>query len=354
MLIHKVLDEYLQLTKKEKFLKYEKELAYAIITGLNEKYKQGLDEQALVLELERILNNINGLSTSFNGFNLFTKSIFIHGNKFQVEFQYYGEKAQRELGDLIFILSIVYKGKKYFEKFTISQFKNDNNNSRWVLSNKKQLYLLSHFPSFKGISGSIIPSREFNLPDYSGCLGSYNFLYAPGDFIFVSARKLDNFLGTKNSISRTDLSKLWEPPSSDFIFPMYLYCPYIEDVYSALANNPRRMHYITGILGTARYASNVHDFVDLYMRGYIGELIFSETDVYNKPVLNFLHELLRSLKAKKSREHDVIEFVDNFFKYHYSDETIRRAEAVDDFYDNGDGGIGIIHTVIDLGEGRER
>jgi len=43
-------------------------------------------------------------------FKISTKSIFIHRNKFLAEFEYYGERIKKELGDLIFILSVIYNG----------------------------------------------------------------------------------------------------------------------------------------------------------------------------------------------------------------------------------------------------
>lgn len=62
--------------------------------------------------IERIINKLNGLSVLTNRFKISTKSIFIHGNKSQVEFEYYGQRAQRELGDLVFILSVIYNGRR--------------------------------------------------------------------------------------------------------------------------------------------------------------------------------------------------------------------------------------------------
>jgi hypothetical protein len=167
MAVENVIEKYLQLIKTEHFTEYKNDLAYRIQIVLNEGYGQGFDEPAMVSLVEKIINKLDGLSVSTNKVKISTKSIFIHGNKSQVEFEYYGQTIQRELGDLIFILSIIYNGSKYFEKFTISQFKKDNDKLRWDLSNKEQIYLLSRFPSFRGIKGSIIPMKEFNLPNYS-------------------------------------------------------------------------------------------------------------------------------------------------------------------------------------------
>ena len=98
---------------------------------------------------------------------------------------------------MIFIVSVYFQGKKYFEKLTINQFKKANKTSSWSIKNKEQLFLLSRFPVFRGIQGSIIDEKNYAIPNYSGCLGSYGFLYKPGDFAFVSATKLDSYVGQK-------------------------------------------------------------------------------------------------------------------------------------------------------------
>jgi hypothetical protein len=208
MPINEVVEKYLQLINTEHFAEYEKDFAYKVQIGLNEGYSRGFYEPAMVSIIEGIVNKLNDLSASANRFKISTKSIFIHGNKSQVEFEYYGQRVQRELGDLIFILSVIHNGRKYFEKFTISQFKKDDGNLRWDISNKEQLYLLSRFPSFRGIKGSIVPMREVNLPNYSGCLGSFNLLFSPGDFVFVSAPQLESFVGNRETINGVTAKRL--------------------------------------------------------------------------------------------------------------------------------------------------
>ena len=70
---------------------------------------------------------------------LSTKSIFIHGNRSRVRFDYYDKKTNPvELGDLIFIISIVYNKRKYFEKITINQFKKDEKTQKHILEYKQQ------------------------------------------------------------------------------------------------------------------------------------------------------------------------------------------------------------------------
>ncbi len=198
-----VIEKYLQLIESALFSKYAKNLTNKMQIGLARGYQQGVYEPSMVFNIEDIINEVNGLSGSEGVFSISTRSIFIHGNKSQVEFEYYGEKTLRELGDLIFIVSIIYNGKINFQKITLTQFKKAREKPRWYFGkkdkngkypDKEQLYLLAKFPTFKGARSSIVPMKEYNLPNYSGCLGSYGLLFKPGDFAFASANVIDALL----------------------------------------------------------------------------------------------------------------------------------------------------------------
>jgi len=331
MVMEKIVERYIQLVKTEHFAEYEKDFACKIQAGLLASYASGFDEPSMVQVIERIVNNLKKLSESINGIEISTKSIFIHGNKSRVEFEYYERKVMRELGDLIFILSVIYNGRKYFEKVTISQFKKDIDGLRWDLSNKEQIYLLSRFPQFRGARGSIIPMREFNLPNYSGCLGSFNLLFRPGDFVFISAPILESFMGNRRSINIMNIFKFLEPPCYYLAYSRY----YVEELiyfWRKLLMFKVPIPFLPfcsmgGILGFSYSAHNVHEFVDKYLRGCVGELIYSDIGIYNKPVLDFLHELLSAIRIKgvKEGETELIDFVDEFFGYQYS---------------SGEGGVG--------------
>ena len=50
-----------------------------------------------------------------------------------------------ELGDIIFIISIIFNGQKYFEKFTINQFKKDVQRKRavsWNIKRRTTLFVI--------------------------------------------------------------------------------------------------------------------------------------------------------------------------------------------------------------------
>jgi len=122
MLAIEVLEKYLQVSMTSEFILHGKKLACKLTQGLRKGFCENLWEPCIVSTIEKIINEVGGWCTSTNKFKIDTRSIFIHGNKSIVKLECSGEKC--ELGDIIFILSIVYKGKKYFEKLTISQMKN--------------------------------------------------------------------------------------------------------------------------------------------------------------------------------------------------------------------------------------
>ncbi len=126
MFVKEVIEKYIQLINTRRICDDMKRILHkGYETGLANAYKQGLNEPKMVSLIEGIINSVQDFSTSVNRFIISTKSIYIHGVKSIVEFECYGKQECRELGDLIFILSIVYKGKKCFEKLTISQFKKE-------------------------------------------------------------------------------------------------------------------------------------------------------------------------------------------------------------------------------------
>ena len=350
--IGEVIDKYVHLIRTESFAKYEKDFTRRIQEGLIKGFNQGFNELDLVRE---IVNSVNRMSKSFDKFKITTRGIFIHGSRSRVEFEYYGKRVRRELGDLIFILSIIYNGKKYFEKLTISQAKKGDSRLRWNLSNKEQVYLLSRFPPFRGVKGSIIPSRDFNLPNHSGCLGSFNLLFEPGDFIFISAQRLESIVANRKSVSINALCRSWKILDIYPLYSPYLYY-YEKDIrflYFLLHLTKNLIPPFVGVLGYSHYSPNVYDFSDKYLRGYIGELIYSKVRIYNKPALEFLLRLFYVMKEKARREkiNELEEFVREFLAYPYANYK-RGVEDVVKPDSNG-GGIGIIYTLINLGERME-
>lgn len=372
MPIEEMIKKYLQLIETERFSKYKNDFARKMQMGLYEGYQRGAYEPEMVSDVEAIINNVNGLSASANRFRISTSGVFIHGNKSQIEFEYYGGKTQRELGDLIFITSVIHNNRKYFEKLTITQFKKSTKRPKWYFNkkdnkgrypDKEQLYLLARFPTFIGIRSSIIPIKEYNLPNYSNCLGSYGLLYKPGDFAFASAKIVEAFLGNSKNISIENILS-----STDFCEPS-MFCPHPlfrcrdpEELFHLCYKLYR--HYfrkpffpypifpnnLLPVIGNSIRSCNVHEFTDKYLRALIGEFTFAYELFYNKPVFQFLQELMIAIRRKAQRERNdkILNFVDSFCQHAYGEG--QGGEGFGEFDYEG-GGIGIIHTVINLGEG---
>jgi len=354
------IKRYIKVTESEKFVIHWKTLAKRLLNGIEDEYQRNSSEQSIVESIERIINNVGQFSTRDKrlNFGINTNSIFIHGNKSQVEFEYYGKSTKRELGDIIFILSVVYQGRKFFEKMTINQVKKSKNVS-WNFNSKsakEQLYLLSRFPTFRRVRG-LIPNKEYNLPNYSGCLGTHGLLYSPGDFALISSKELEVILAGKNNLKLNDLHLSTIPYNICSCFPC---CCLLNDIdfedwlyilHKLIHFYPRYFRYLPficnlPILGNSCKTYNVYDFSDKYLRGCIGEPIYAEKLSYNRVALQFLHDLLYAIekKAKREKLEDVLNFISSFYSYGYGGQGVEGYGEID--YDGG--GIGIIHTIINL------
>jgi hypothetical protein len=100
---------------------------------------------------------------------------------------------------------------------------------------------------------------------------------------------------------------------------------------------------------------NVSDFVSKYLRLSIGEPTDAIIGRRNLQVRNFLIELMSTLKAKAIKEKDkltdLLNFTDGFFKYRYANNERSDTNRENIEFKPDGGGIGIIFTTINLGEG---
>lgn len=341
------LKEYSEISRSDEFIEYEKKFATKLSEGLAVGYQNSLNEPELV---ESIVNEFSELYVTRDKFELLTNSIFIHGNKSQVEFDYYGRKVQRELGDLIFLITLSFDDRCYFERLTINQCKKDKSGTKditWDMTNKEQLYLLSRFPAFTVVKG-LIPQGVYNLPNYSGCLGSYGLLHKPGDFIFLSAKKLDNVIGANKTLKINKLQSAFDGNPSyiipnmlitnpDFIYYLYRYLP--ESMIYFLSINPLAESHSS--------AYNAFDFVHKFLEMGIGEHIFIKDFAYNSQVRKFFHSFLKSInhKARIDGNKDIQSFVEKYFSYQ-SDDSYPGFEPNYGFYPGSS--IGIIHVIINI------
>jgi hypothetical protein len=200
-----------------------------------------------------------------------------------------------------------------------------------------------------------------NYPSYLNCLGTYGLIYKPGDFIFIRAPLLENLLENRKSISKLNICKLSEilccysscyPSFNCLDIKKYICLPQEICKYKIPIITPDC--YRGGcIFGVSHLTTTIYEFVDKYLRGCIGELIYSDIGNYNNiDAYNFLHDLLATIykKAKKDNEVTILKFIDDFFYYSYSNEQKNIIKDMDSNYE--DAGIGIIHTSIDLGENK--
>jgi hypothetical protein len=352
MSTEQALNKYFEVTQSTDFVSYEKAFASSIVNALSEGYYLGLDEPDLVDYIKKVVGKLNGLNGSGSKpyFRIAASAVFIHGSISQVKFDYYREKhKQRELGDLVFIVSMWFRGKKYFEKFTINQFKKDSKNSRtssWKIDDG-QLFLLSRFPTFRGITGSLVKETDYSLPAYSGCLGSYGLLFKPGDFAFVSAAQLSSYLGNGRSINKNDLYEFRNPcyyykNAKNTWFNQYT-CP-----FPIVNGHPFRDFFGSSCL----FSPDTYDFVQNYLRMRIGEPIVFRDGVVNLQAKMLLEDLLNNVKAQASQRnlYEVSNFTAAYLNNDANGFDGRDFDNSRDSSEDSKTGLGIVHVRVDLGE----
>ena len=347
------------------------EAAYKAI-GNNYSKREPKVVKALVDEL-----NNEKLDKKYNGIHINTNSIFIHGYNISqsgsissgVRFKHYTSKVGKELGDLILLIDYKYNNRRVFNKITINQVKKAKKGKTlfsWVID-KKQLFLLSRFPSFHGIKGSIIPNKNYNLIDKTKTLGTYFLLHSPGDLIYTSAKNLDSILRNlnKKTFNSKDIDKLKNInenincslptfPISDkhidllhhyYHELLYLFEKYLDKNNMFQINFPYFFPFCNRKMSSCHYADNLSVFSEKYIAGKIGEPLFIKKRVLNEPVKDFFISVFNNIK-KSTKDKKIINFLNNInFNEDNNDNIINNVEG--DF--NFEGGIGIIYTCVNLG-----
>lgn len=325
-----VVQQFEALRQTNDFVQYEKDFADSLVSSLVKWSAAG--EVPTVKALDDMINNQklkkNGLTLGSTRYDLETNSVFIHGKKSLVQFNYPGNiKDPVELGDLLLICTLVYGGKRYFERMTIVQFKMENarqNIFSWTVDNDKQLYLLSRFPTFTSVEGILSKGINYNLRNTSDCLGSYGLLQTNGDFVFISGITLDGILGKRNTIRKNEM------------------------------HSQRNSICYNGLLfDNCLLCLNTHIFAVDYLGLNIGEFTVSCGSLSNLQARNFLGRILASLEYRIKRGRgtpNISQLLSSFSRFPYSDGLFggENFQSDQDFTD--DNGIGIIHTTINVGE----
>lgn len=342
--------EFSRVSGSDTFIRDEKKVCGALQSALSKVYLDDGDEIELVKKTIASLN-----SNHSNYFRL--ESMFIHGNRSQIEFDYYGKKAKKELGDLLVVSTLTRRGIPLLQKLTIIQAKRDTGKPHSWGIDKEQLFFLSNWPVFRGVMG-IFPKRELAIPDHSGCLGSYYLYHEPGDFVFVSARVLEEVLGSKR---RTNLDELLMKqtlggrshssplrsiiPSSNIDSEELLY--YYREVFRHYLRRGHKhiLHPYVGnntqhILQNVSFCKNINDTIWNSVRLNIGELIFAQESAI--PTNGFGYQLLNTVvrylvRKDQGRLGQLTEFNHD-------------APFFDDFDLEGIS-IGVIHTITEVSPG---
>jgi hypothetical protein len=198
-------------------LKFQKNWAEDIESEISKKYHL-LNE---IPRLQKVL--IPNLNTVKNNF-VKVESESIHGTTSQVKFNHC-TATSREVGDVLLSVMLVDDQDLIFHKITFVQAKKKSLFD-WKPSQSEgeQLYFLSRFPKFKGVKG-IFPKTEIILPNYSGCLGSYFFIYPEIGFEFSSAKIVDLYVNNKGCSCIISHSSYKYASWGNAFFKNVLYCP---------------------------------------------------------------------------------------------------------------------------------
>ncbi|MBI4977151.1 MAG: hypothetical protein HZC28_06685 [Spirochaetes bacterium] len=323
---HRFFEKYEELLQKADFIKLCKRLSFQ----LNGVLGRDLNEVESVKQWVDIFNrtphlNIPGYEISFN-------SVFIHGFNHSdkgsypsgVEFDYLNNLTEkRELADIIFTTSFYENNNKILEKISFNQAKwgaIKRTTSSWEID-KEQLFLLTNFPRFSGANGSLIPNTDFNIEDFSRCLGSYG-LMTTENFIYLSARNLQQLIGGKKTINLNDFKSI---PS-----------------INAHPDYHRYYHYIPSIFSKT-FCNNTYEFITDYLSGRIGEVIIG-VFLQNDSARFLFHNILSAIKNLTNSQDFTRDFTEFLNKYGDFNENDNLTNVEYKFSEN----LGIVQLKIKI------
>lgn len=284
-----------------------------------------------IKELTRNLDNLTKkivISKANLEIDIDIEAKFIHGNVLRVEFIHNSKKFIRELGDIIFINKLLFNNCKYFERYTITQFKKAKKKNKIITSweiEPEQLYLLNNFPELELYNKNIL-TKSYSLPNYSECQGSYGLLPKndPDEFIYIAAPLLDIIKEERKSIRMQQILNATNEKAIAYLALMAL-----SGEYSCLLTN------------------NISDFVHNYLSLEIGEVTVCNDILINKEAADFLNEVLSYIHKLKMYELIKQKKDTNYFKY-ISDVNGKGFYKMDENFESD--GFGIINTTIYINE----
>lgn len=332
---YRFLKRFEDIAHKVEFIKEQKAMAAAVQSALAQGY---LDDGS---EIDLVRSTIQALNRTPGSF-FHVESLFIHGGRSQVQFDYFGKTAKKEVGDLILISTLTFQGSPILQRMTIVQAKKDSSKTKpsWAID-PEQLHLLSTWPVFQGIRG-IFSGSNTMVVDHSGCMGSYILFRAPGDAVFVAAPLLGSFMQGKKRMTGDELALLHSTMEQRHHFSFGVNSLGVFRCF----NDPDFcllpfLHFSGKLLQNQLLVANVYEMVNHLALLNIGDFIFSgfpeikvNTDAY---------QLLAGIIAYLARVHgdEVREM--KLFQY-----MSRNQEQGREWNMKGVG-IGIIHSITDLG-----
>ncbi len=342
------ISEFAKASRSDAFIRDEKKVCATLQGALAAVYLNDGNEVQLV---EHTIDALN----SNHGQHFKLESMFIHGNRSSVAFDYYGKVAKKELGDFLVVSTLTNRGTPILQKLTIVQAKRDTMKPYAWGIDKEQLYFLSNWPEFQGVIG-LFPKRVLTIPDYSGCLGSYYLYREPGDFVFASAKELEKSLGSRKRINFDELlatqaqrGDAYSQPSDPLAFPLvhpkevYMF---FEDYYHLMRQGlmpPFGFPWgspATPVLRNVHFSKNINDAIGQFSRLNVGEPVFALDSAI--PVNDFAYRLLNTViryvvRTDRGRLGQLIEF--------NADAPYFQEVDLDGI------SIGVVHTITEIAVG---
>lgn len=243
-------------TQNPNFLLWQNQIATEAKASLQTSRSIGEKEVATVT---RLCNTIN--SKAFNSISLYSNKI--HGKASYVSFlDESNTKNVRELSDMVVLSLITEGGRVLYARMAFIQNKMEDKPKEWDIQ-QDQLYLLTNFPTFDGVSGIFGKMKNVALPDSFGQLGNYGLFCSPCDMVFANASVITSVQKGKvvefDAIKKIAAKTQYDLPNwGHVLYYLHKYC------YGKRA---------LPIFGTCSIALNMHQFIRNWTQFNIGEEI---------------------------------------------------------------------------------
>jgi len=275
-------------------------------------------------------------------FRVKTFSAFIHGGMSKVSFSFDNDKLRRELGDMLFITTLRINRNFKLTKLSIIQVKKTDRINRRIDINQGQLYLLSKFPKFSGVSGLFI--GEFKFSNLSKNLGGYIIFNNIGDLIYTSAVLLRRILYVSNSINYQKLHH----ELCDYSLLQTKFCIWKEPECFMTCLNKNNEKLIPVSVRNNLYSLCIYDFLKNLFSFSIGEIV----QYRELRFLKYLSERMKVYsKSPKNKELQLFlqgtqEFFLNVNKTLSSYDDGNKNDNREELVDDSDSGMGVVYIEI--------